>query len=139
MVVHDKNKASKRYEPKQCPECGKQVLGEQGLWGHLCLAHGIKKLSRETSLAKQIDELKTVIASKDQEITNLKQTWQKGIADLKNNILTLQSEKDAAIEQARNTYQVPEGDYCPLCGDLISKHKLITDIGWGTKRYRCPG
>lgn len=56
-----------------CPECGKELRDARGVFGHLWLIHGIKLPSKEQRLLSQIDQLKTELAERDEEISGLKE------------------------------------------------------------------
>lgn len=42
----------------KCEVCGKELKDARGLNGHRWLTHGIKPISREEALAKEVEELK---------------------------------------------------------------------------------
>jgi len=134
MEAKIKDKTSKRYELHKCPECGKEVHGSQGLWGHLCLAHGIKVLKKETRLEKELAELQATMGWKEQQWANQQLAFEQEIGKLKKfNAL----EEFMAGEQERTEERWAKAK-CPYCGKSVSEHTEVTDKASGHKGFMCP-
>ena len=134
MAVEIKDKTSKRYELKKCPECGKEVQGSQGLWGHLCLAHGIKRLKRETRLAQELAELQATLGWKEQEWANKALVYEAEIQRLQqvclmDEFLASKAERDES-RWAQAT--------CPYCGKSVGSHTEVTEKDTKRKGFMCP-
>ena len=130
-----KGKVGKRYELKECPECGKFVQGEQGLWGHLCLAHGIKRLTKVTRLEKELVELQAAMGRKEQAWGNQKLKFEQEIARLQK--LSAMDEFMAG-EQERSEERWARAK-CPYCGKSVSEHDEVRDHDSKRKAFMCPG
>jgi ribosomal protein S27AE len=130
-------KHNKRYEPKLCPECGKQVVGEQGLWGHLALSHGIRRPKLQVRLSQQVHDLEAELRQQKKDMADLENSFRKKIAQLTNDYERQLTLKDMEISAEQKRYRLPDGPYCPKCGRLVSDHEVIHDLAWGD-RYECP-
>ena len=138
------SKTSKRYELKECPECGKLVQGEQGLWGHLCLAHGIKRLTKVVRLEKELAEFQTMMGWKEQEWVNQRLEYEKQINQLKAEVKRLEGysafDEYLAGEQERAGMMFKQVK-CPYCGKAISEHNQVDVVRGeykGRKGFVCP-
>ena len=129
-----KGKTGKRYELKKCPECGKLVQGGQGLWGHLCLAHGIKRLTKVTRLEKELVELQLSMGWKEQAWSNQKLKFEQEIARLqKLNAI----EEYMAGEQQRAEERWTQAK-CLYCGKSVGEHIEVRDYDTKRKAFMCP-
>jgi hypothetical protein len=72
METEVEQKTSGLSSPRPCPECGKIVHGGGGLYGHLLMAHGIKRPNKATQWRMESERLQAEVVWKDTELENLK-------------------------------------------------------------------
>jgi len=135
MLAVSDGKKDGRAAEQACPECGKVVHGGGGLYAHLLLAHGIRRLNVTTRLRQENEQLKADIGWRDTEIANQKLKFEQEIARLQK----LSALDEFMVGEQKRSEERWSRAKCPYCGKSVGEHAEVTEHETRRKGFMCPG
>lgn len=124
----------------KCYDCDKTFPTKKGRAGHMWLSHRTRPGWKF--------EIQSKVASLEEELVQCKSSYQALLQQNQKRVQVAtfeQSESEVRVQELESQLKYPfysndllkDGKYCPKCGKLISRHRVINDLLLG-KRMECP-